>query len=505
MGKLVVYSECDSDARVLADLWRVYFPGARVEQAPGVQRLDTQTEAEQEGQASLYIQRNKAWNQTTAGFTVILKYQGGSYTETEGLCPGLRYEKAVNRERRMLRLAVHKVLTGRLRLFPSPWGILTGVRPTKVAHRLFEQGLSEQEISRYLMQDYGLAEKKADFVTKIAVRERPYLMDREDLHKVVSLYIHIPFCPTRCRYCSFPSFSLKQWGHLLEDYLSALGQEMQKVGAYMKEKGLHVQTIYIGGGTPTVLSAPQLDRLLETIETSFTGFGSWELTVEGGRPDTLEREKLQILKRHGVTRLSVNPQTMNDKTLQRVDRKHTAEDILTVYKAARAMGFAVINMDLIIGLPGENREILSATLEKIIHLRPENITLHALALKRASSYRQEPVALPGPQKGRELMELAQTTLERAGYLPYYLYRQKEILAHGENVGYTLFWHPCIYNIQMIEERQVILGFGVGAGSKFPDPVNETVENIYNPRDLPLYLARLAKIIRQKVDKLERFI
>jgi len=288
-------------------------------------------------------------------------------------------------------------------------------------------------------------------------------------------------------------------------YLSGLEKEIAAVGAALSGTGAKVRTVYLGGGTPTVLSAEQLAHLLATVERSFDFTGERELTVEGGRPDTLSEEKLRVLKAHQLSRLSINPQTMSDETLVRIGRQHTVQEIYEAYRLARKTGLPILNMDLIIGLPGEKGTVLEATLEKVLQLAPENITLHALAMKRAAYYRQEKIVLPVPSEGIQMMDLAHRRLQDAGYHPYYLYRQKEIFAHGENVGYTLPGKACLYNILMMEERQTILGFGVGSGSKLVNYADWTLENIYNPKDVQVYLERLEEIINRKVDKLLRIL
>ncbi|MDD2212369.1 MAG: coproporphyrinogen dehydrogenase HemZ, partial [Clostridia bacterium] len=436
---------------------------------------------------------------------VTLNFDGQRYSQAERLPEETFSEEKTNRERRLLRLALHKVLERALLVEPSPWGILTGVRPAKIVYRFLDESLSEERIMLHLTRDFGISWERARLLLKVAVFQYPFLPDKQENPKLVSLYIGIPFCPTRCHYCSFPSFSLEKWGNLLDGYLLGLGREIEAVGALLRDRGVKVQNIYLGGGTPTILSEVQLEMLLKTIEDSFQFVADRELTVEGGRPDTLTYGKLQVLKAHQVTRLSINPQTMREETLVAIGRRHTIQEILDAYEMAREIGFPVINMDLIVGLPGENCAILQNSMEKVLQLAPENITLHALAMKRGAYYHQENIKLPFPAEGQAMMNLAHHCLQDAGYFPYYLYRQKDIFAQGENVGYSVAGNACLYNLQMIAERQTILGFGVGAGSKFVNTEDWSLENLYNPKDIVFYLARLEKIIQQKVDKLQAIL
>ncbi len=491
MKRIAVISQDPEDPWVLTDLLRIYFPRVVVE-GGGLEEPDT----------LLYVERDKA----EKFFQVTLVYGGTVYSHKEEIKPhSLTGEDPVNQRRRILRLAVHKLLTQNLDLLPSPWGILTGVRPTKIVHRLLDQDFTPETIEKILKAEYGLNSYKAQLVTGIARLQRDFLLPKEEAKRLISIYVGIPFCPTRCHYCSFPAFSLKRWGYLLDPYLAGLAREMAGIGAFLKEHGFLVQTVYIGGGTPTLLTAGQLDGLLTSIAHHFNLISTMEFTVEGGRPDTIDEEKLRILTNHQVTRLSINPQTMHQETLELIGRIHTTRQIIDAFYLAKKLGIPVINMDLIIGLPGENLDILQETLAQVIALRPENITLHALAVKRAAYYRQEGIKLSHNNEDKEMMDLAQQTLNEAGYIPYYLYRQKEIFARGENVGYALPGQVCLYNIQMMEERQTILGFGVGSGSKLVNVKDWTLENIYNPKDLEVYLNRLETIIKQKVDKLASFV
>lgn len=516
MDNIIIVSSESTDLKVLHDLLKAQFPGVQLKHFNKEDEVSLGAKSEKDlNTIELCIKRNC----TNEGFDITLKYRGRTYKHSESDVSKNFMEEDTNRSRRVLRLAVFRVVCQLYNdieqdknidniggfLGPSPWGVLTGVRPTKIVHRLIEQGFSEEMVIRSLVQDYGIRTDKARLVYGTAIYQQPYLLKRAEAKKRISIYICIPFCPTRCYYCSFPSYGIRKWGHLLDRYLDALEKEIAAVGAYLTQEGLTVQSLYFGGGTPTVLSTRQLDRLLKHAAKVFTLENECEITVEGGRPDTLDYDKILIMRENKVYRLSINPQTMCDKTLQAVGRQHSTEDILQTFNMARQIGMPIINMDLIIGLPGEDGYVLKQTLDKVIELQPENITLHALAIKRAAIYRQENVEMTNWREGQAMMVLAHDCMAEAGYTPYYLYRQKDILAHGENVGYTLEGKACIYNIQMIEEKQTIIGLGVGAGSKIIDLHNGSIDNIYNPKDLLMYQERLEEIISKKVDKLKGFV
>lgn len=503
--KVKVISADPDDIRVILDLMRVYFPDLNYtnqeKDSASSGNYSFTTDEAKDADITLKIEKNES----PLEVKVILDIAGKEYVQREGVQAERFAEENTNQKRRLLRLALHRLMARVFCIKPSPWGILTGVRPTKIVHRFIDEGLPKERCILHLTRDYGINAERANLLWHVASFQHPILLNKEDVPKLVSLYIGIPFCPTRCHYCSFPAFSLKQWGHMLEAYLVGLEREIKTVGAYLSEKGVRVQTVYIGGGTPTILSETQMESLLKSLTKIFRFVEGRELTVEGGRPDTLTREKMQVLKEYGVNRLSINPQSMREETLVAIGRKHSVQEIISAYELAREVGIPIINMDLIIGLPGENCSVLEKTLQEVLKLGPENITLHALAMKRAAYYRQEKIVLPLPSEGQAMMDLAHEILQDAGYFPYYLYRQREIFAHGENVGYSLPGKACLYNIQMMEERQTILGFGVGSGSKFVHKEDWTLENIYNPKDIIFYLERLDKIIEKKVDKLQSIL
>lgn len=501
MKKVFILSQDANDLKILADFLRLYFPGT-------LQEHHFSTDSWRAQNDSILINVEEDENKSIG---VRLEIKGKQVYCEEALTSDLFPEEGGNRRRRILRLAIHKALAKYYDIdknpasLLSPWGVLTGVRPTKIAHRFIDKGFRREEIELFLTRDYGMKAKKARLLLNVAYYQRPYLPNPNEGLQTISLYIGIPFCPTRCHYCSFPSFPMERYSCLIDSYYRGLLQEISAVCNYLSSEGIRINTIYIGGGTPTVLSPEQLSGLFKVLRQSIAPWTVEEITVEGGRPDTLDREKIRVLMQYGVKRLSINPQTMHQETLEAVGRNHSVKDIIDVYELAREEGVPEINMDLIIGLPGEDIEKIRFSLDKVISLQPENVTLHALAIKRAAHFGEERPSLPAPSEGLLMMDTAQGILQEAGYEPYYLYRQKQILAHGENVGYTVKGKVCAYNILMMEERQPIIGFGVGAGSKLIAKGTWGVDNFYNPKDLGVYLERLPGIIDNKVDKLKDFV
>ncbi len=405
-----------------------------------------------------------------------------------------------NQQKRLVRLALFRLLSRYTGISPGPWGILTGIRPTKIVHRLLDQAWDRQEIAGYLTGDYELSPEKANLLIDLALRQRPWLPTGEQAAGTVSVYVGIPFCPTRCAYCSFPAYPVNKYGGLLEPFLLALKKEIAGLGQALADLGKKVQTIYLGGGTPTVLDPERLAAVLELIKETLVSAETVEITLEAGRPDTLTEEKLRIALASGVTRLSINPQTMNRHTLSVIGRHHTPEEVVEAVKTARRLGYRNINMDLIAGLPGENIGDIRNTLREIRKLKPRNLTVHTLAIKRASRIKEARADfnLPARQVVEQMLAMIAREAGEMGMHPYYLYRQKNMVGPLENVGYTQPGYDCIYNIQMIEERQTIIGLGGGAGSKFVEPGTWTLTSRYNPKDPATYCRRIDELIARKV-------
>ncbi len=377
-----------------------------------------------------------------------------------------------------------------------PWGTLTGIRPVKITMRLLEEGQSEEEIRAYMRGMFFSTDEKIDLSIAIAQRERE-LLSSIDSGRGYSLYIGIPFCPSTCLYCSFPSFSIEMWRDRVEEYLDALGKEIAAAAQMMGDRPLH--TIYIGGGTPTSLSPAQLDWLLARVEECFPLDNLLEFTVEAGRPDSITAEKLQVLKAHNIPRISINPQTMNQETLRLIGRAHTVEQTREAFALAREAGFDNINMDLIVGLPEEGIDEVRHTLDEIALLSPESVTVHSLAVKRAARLKmeQEQYAHLRIENTWEIIRLAQERCRDMGLFPYYLYRQKNTAGNFENVGYAVPGKEGIYNILIMEETQSILALGAGATSKAVFANGERIERVGNVKDVGIYIDRVDEMIERK--------
>ena len=336
---------------------------------------------------------------------------------------------------------------------------------------------------------------KAALALKVAKAERKILEDNRP--EEISLYIGIPFCPTRCLYCSFTAYPLHQYKNRVDEYLDAMFRELDWLAAY--SRSFVMKNIYIGGGTPTSLDEAQLERLLQKVEELFHPDESMEYTVEAGRPDTITREKLRLLKEYGVNRISINPQTMNDKTLRAVGRKHTVEDIRRVFREAREEGHQNINMDLILGLPGEDAADVRNTMEEIMKLAPDNVTVHTLAVKRASRLREELAQhdMTTAQTLEEMLDISAEYAKKMGMEPYYMYRQKNMVGNFENVGYCHPGKEGIYNVQIMEEKQTILAAGAGASTKTIDPETDRIERVFNVKSIEDYIGRIEEMIERK--------
>ena len=376
-----------------------------------------------------------------------------------------------------------------------PWGTLTGIRPTKIAMQLLEQGKTPEETRNYMENTYLASEEKADLSVDIALREQEIL---SGIHyeKGYSLYIGIPFCPTTCLYLPSTSFPICAWKKRVEEYLDALEKEIDFVREACRDKVL--DSVYIGGGTPTTLEPDQLDRLLGKVKSSFDWSHVKEFTVEAGRADSITREKLRALKRHGVTRISVNPQTMNEKTLKLIGRQHTVAQVEEAFRLAREEGFDNINMDLILGLPGETEADVAYTIDRVKALGPDSLTVHSLAIKRASHLSQwiQENGISALHNTDETMRIAAAGAKELGMEPYYLYRQKNMSGNFENVGYARPGKAGIYNILIMEEKESILALGAGTISKEVYPSGR-IERCDSVKDVALYLEKVDEMIERK--------
>ena len=373
-----------------------------------------------------------------------------------------------------------------------PWGSLTGVRPTKVALALLREG-GREHADRVLAETYCVTPERRRLAVEAAeagLRAAAALRADE-----ISLYVGIPFCPTRCAYCSFVAQSVEKTFAMVEPYLDALCAEIAAAGETVRRTGLRVKSFYMGGGTPTTLTAPQMDRLLTALETHFD-FGTLaELTIEAGRPDTITAEKLAVLRRHGVTRLSVNPQSMNDAVLAAIGRRHTAEDIRRAMAEVAEAGFPHVNMDLIAGLSADTPESFRASLDECLTMGADNITVHTLSLKKGSRITLEGGGVPGGEDVGKMLDYANAALRKHGYAPYYLYRQKYMSGSFENVGWTLPGAECLYNIYIMEELHGILSLGAGGSTKMvgrTDGGDALIRRAFNAKYPKEYIERSEK-------------
>ncbi len=379
----------------------------------------------------------------------------------------------------------------------SKWGILVGIRPVKIVHELMDDGMDLTAIKNHLESLYHIDKRKVDLMTEVALKERAYLYPNDP--DAISLYLCIPFCPTRCLYCSFPSNDLKQKGKLLPEYLEKLEKETIHAIKHIDRLGKKIDCIYIGGGTPTSISALQLKSLLGVIKNHIDLSTVKEYTVEAGRPDTITREKLEIMKAYGVDRICVNPQTMDEQTLITIGRAHDGKAIEDVMQMARDVGFKTINMDLILGLPGESVINSSKTIERLLEMSPENITIHTLAVKRASRLNEDLdlYELSHDVIVEEMLDQAETELREHGITPYYMYRQKKMIGHLENVGYAKSGHESLYNMRIMEEKHTIIACGAGGVSKLCAPEENRFERVANFKGLEDYLNRFEEILEKK--------
>ena len=385
---------------------------------------------------------------------------------------------------------------------PLAWGVLTGVRPTKLAMQKLEAGWKKEDYIRWAWESARVRKEKAVLAWEIAERERK-ILEELDYEEGYSLYVGIPFCPSVCSYCSFSSGPLDRWKEKVDVYVDTLCKELEFIAERSKNKKLN--TIYIGGGTPTTLTAEQLERLMGWIDEKFSREHLLEYTVEAGRPDSITEEKLKVIKSHGITRISINPQTMNQQTLDLIGRKHTVEQIKNVYSMAREEGFNNINMDIILGLVGEDVDEVAHTLSEIEVMKPESLTVHSLAIKRAAALNiwRDKYKQLSTKNTDEIIRMTEDTAKRLSMEPYYMYRQKNMAGNFENVGYSVVGLECIYNILIMEEKQTIIACGAGASSKVvfhneaDDNHSVKIERIENVKDVRNYIQRIDEMIDRK--------
>ncbi len=387
---------------------------------------------------------------------------------------------------RLVKLNFYDLLRQTLGLTEAPWGIMYGVRPSKIVHRWLDTGLTRSEIMVRLREDYGVSEEKAALLVDSSLYQRPFLQDTDPF--TVSIYAGIPFCPSRCLYCSFPAFVLPG-EKMLRRFTEVFFRDLESVREAVSRYGFRVQNIYLGGGTPTSLPDGLFEEVLGALSGAFYSDGLVEFCVEAGRPDSMTPAKLGSMVRHHVNRVSANPQTMQARTLRRIGRGHEPEDIIRMVHDLRDAGIPCINTDVIIGLPGEDVRDVEDTMTKIAELAPDDVTLHALALKKGSRLKEilSETELPDDETARAMFEAASDCTKRMGLLPYYLYRQGYQSGQLENVGCCRQGSESMYNIQMMGERQTILGIGGAATSKIVSPTARYLKTSFNPKEITVYL------------------
>lgn len=440
----------------------------------------------QPGQAVSTLHRGKTWLTVSTQITL-----DGKTVQASRRIPAA--EETVRLRRRALQQSYYLAACQLLPVLP-PWGALAGVRPTKLTTKHLLEGGTPRSADKMLKDVYYVTESRRKLAVDCSVStvRAARLLQPQDL----SVYIGIPFCPSRCAYCSFVSRTIGKKTELLEPYLEALLSEIRLTGDLLRVSGKTIRSLYIGGGTPTTLSTPQMIRLLDAINQSFDLSRCLEFTVEGGRPDTLDEEKLRAIHDRGVNRMSINPQTMEDSVLRCCGRIHKTQDILRACDQATAAGFQDINMDLIAGLPTDTPEGFRHSLDAVARLNPSNITVHTLALKKGADLFEHRENLPSAEAVAEMVAYAEATLRSLGYKPYYLYRQKYMSGSFENVGWSRDNRDCLYNIYMMEEVHTIVSLGGGGMNKVNLP-DGSLRRFHNPKFPEQYIEMLDSVLQQK--------
>jgi oxygen-independent coproporphyrinogen-3 oxidase len=427
-------------------------------------------------------------------YTTII-FEGDTYFE-DYYYPFSEKEKDMRLQKKVFIAACTKSFchaAQKIREVQLPWGVMCGIRPAKIVRELLEQGYSREQTRQTVAQIYETKEEKIELAIKVAENERVLLSSIPE-HSI-SLYIGIPFCPTRCLYCSFVSTDVRVSGKYMDEYVRLLLKEIEKTAEIISKMGVFVETVYIGGGTPTTLSAEQLSAIFSHLNQYFASSKLHEFTLEAGRPDTITEQKLSAAFAGGVNRISINPQSMNQQTLQKVGRTHSPEMVKDCFKMARKAGFENINMDLIAGLPGETPQMFSHSLNEVIELDPENITVHSMCIKRAASLRFSQQELTQAQDMNLMLNETQARMKQTGREPYYMYRQKNILGNLENVGYARPGTMSAYNVNIMEEVQTILALGGGGSTKIV--MDGRIERIFNFKDPYEYIRRFDEILKKK--------
>jgi coproporphyrinogen dehydrogenase HemZ len=411
-----------------------------------------------------------------------------------------------NKIKDSVRKSVYKSMACVYNIEP-PWGILIGIRPSKISLKLINNGYSKEQVIRYYKENYLVSDEKSELSFNVAQYEKKYI---DNDNGKVSIYIGMPFCPTRCIYCSFASNPIMSCGGIVEPYLEALIYEIKAIGKYILDKGIQVECVYFGGGTPTSVNDKQFHTVMNSIYDSFINHHDIkEFTVECGRPDSITISKLNTMKSFKVDRISINPQTMNDTTLRKIGRAHSVQEVVDKFNLARSLGFDNINMDIIVGLSGEGNEEIRNTCNQILKLNPDSLTVHGMSLKRASALHEQSLFDNIDKEHKDLSEISnmyEMTRKLAADLsmkPYYMYRQKNMVGNMENIGYCKKSKECIYNIKMIEENQNIFALGADAISKKVESQGKAIERFANVKDVKLYVERIDEMIKGKVQLFDK--
>ncbi|MBE6798865.1 MAG: coproporphyrinogen dehydrogenase HemZ [Ruminococcaceae bacterium] len=419
---------------------------------------------------------------------------GGKLEEREGFASGNDEELFTLCERKLALMVFDclKSITG----YSSPWGILTGVRPAKLIAKLLKTD-GEEKAVEYFRNELLVSEKKTALCLECHKKEEKAIS--ESRPDSFSLYISVPFCPSRCNYCSFVSHSVEQAKKLIPQYVDLLVEELKYTADLAKQCGLKLMTVYVGGGTPTALSAEQLTRIFDAVKANFDLSQLVEYTVEAGRPDTVTRDKLMAIRKGGATRISINPQTMNDDVLKSIGRRHTVAQTVEAFKLARGCGFDNINMDLIAGLSGDTVQSFCDSVDKCLELDPENITVHSLSMKRASNLTGSGYAF-GSDHGTDaekMVDYAYTKLSEKGIRPYYMYRQSKTVGNLENVGYCKAGYEGLYNVYIMDETHTILACGASGVTKLREPNGNNIERVFNFKYPYEYISQFDVILKRK--------
>ncbi|MCG7345594.1 coproporphyrinogen III oxidase [Sporosarcina sp. ACRSL] len=461
------------------------------------------TDTEEEGiLVDLSINQNDS---TIAGYA-HLTYNGKEYSAT--FSEQVTTDSSETETRQLKRIYSHVFLEvlEQLTGMKQSWGILTGIRPMKLFHKYRQQGHSVEEAKRLLMEKHRIFEEKSELLATIEEVQLKAIPDLHQLQNDVSIYIGIPFCPTKCAYCTFPAYAIHRKNGRVESFLDGLHEEIREIGKWLTERNIKITTIYFGGGTPTSIEADEMDALYKTMYDSFPHMKEVrEVTVEAGRPDTITPAKIDVLKKWGIDRISVNPQSYTDETLKAIGRHHSVQETIDKFWLSRNMGMKNINMDLIIGLPNEGLDEFRHSLDETEKMQPESLTVHTLSFKRASEMtrNKEKYKVADRETVEQMMQMGEQWTKENGYVPYYLYRQKNILGNLENVGYAKPGEESLYNIIIMEEVQTIIGIGCGASSKFMDPTTGKITQFQNPKDPAAYILTFEEYIDKKIEHLER--